>query len=100
MYAYEDHYQNSILNSHLGQKLGYEYCCVHVLLIICIITIFGIHTLPTPLMNITGNLFDHHELIILDMGRRNINTPEDMSIELGAGRVPIWICLFCLPLKS
>ena len=34
-------------HSHLPQKPRYEYCCVHVQLNICIITIFGIQTSPS-----------------------------------------------------
>jgi hypothetical protein len=45
--------------------------------------------LPTPLMNITGNLLDHHVLQNQSVfGYRehehiNINTPEDISVGLG-----------------
>ena len=78
-YVYENHYQNSFFHSHLPQKPRYEYCRVDVLLIMCLFTIitffklifyyfyynyyfFGYtdFTLPTPLMNLTGNLFNHH----------------------------------------
>jgi hypothetical protein len=66
---------------------------VHVLLNICIIAIFGgftDFTLPTPLLNLTGNLFDHHALQnhsgcgYGEHQHININTPEDIPIGLGA----------------
>jgi hypothetical protein len=51
--VYENHYQNCFFfHLHLPQKPRYEYCCVHVLLIICIITFLGFTDFPLPTQEI------------------------------------------------
>jgi hypothetical protein len=89
------------------KKTRYEYSRVHVLLIICMIHFWG-DSQTSPLMNIAGNVFDHHALQYhsgYGYGEHqhiNINTPEDKPIRLGA---LLWVYLifrffkFCFATK-
>ena len=90
---------------------SYEFCCVHLLLIIYIMSFGGgnSQTLPFLYLNITGNLFNHHALQnhsgygYGDHQDININTPEDKPIGLWAllGVYLIFRMFNCaLPLKS